>query len=341
MNDIYILTDYKGYFGSKQKSNWYQSGMNLNKLQHLFKKAGYNTLFKCFSDINFRKENYQNKLIIYTSAEDPGYFYKDYIEDIILGLHHQGAVLIPGFEFLRANNNKVFMEIMRDIMPFSSVHNIRTQHFGTVEKLMDKSDEYEYPLVIKAASGAMSKGVHLARNKKELQRYSKKISKTPNIIKALWEYKNYFKLSGKIRLTSNFRKKFIVQNFIKDLSGDWKVLVFGNRIYTLNRQNRKNDFRASGSGLFEFKEDVSYKFLDFAYSVFEQFNVPNISLDIGFDGDKYYLIEFQALYFGTKTLEFAPFFFEKEANKWLMKKASSDLEEVYVTSICNYIEGYK
>jgi len=48
------------------------------------------------------------------------------------------------------------------------------------------------------------------------------------------------------------RSKFIVQEFIPDLSNDWKVLVFWDKYYVLRRKNRPNDFRASGSGLFSF-----------------------------------------------------------------------------------------
>lgn len=338
MKDIFILTDYKGYFGSKQKSSWYQSGMDLDKLKKLFYEKGYHVTIRCFSDIDFRHQNYKDKLIIYTSSEDPGYYYKDYIEDIVLGLHYQGAILIPRFEFLRANNNKVFMEIIRDLTPLDEIHNIKSEHFGTIGKLKGKANSYQFPLVIKSAKGAMSSGVFIARNAKELIKKAKKISRTPCISKTLWEIKNYIKLSGRIKFTSWYRNKFIVQNFAQGLSGDWKVLIYGNIYYVLRRQNRKNDFKASGSGIFSYREDVPKELLNYADKIIQTLDLPHLSLDIGYNGKEHFLIEMQAVYFGSKTLEFAPFFFMKNGKEWEIVHKTSDLEEVYVESLCNYLD---
>jgi glutathione synthase/RimK-type ligase-like ATP-grasp enzyme len=337
MTDIYILSDYKGYFGSKQKSDWYQSGMNLDKLEMLFKGHGFRTIIRCFSDIDFRKEDYKNKLVLYTSSEDPGYYYKDYIEDVIYALKYQGAILIPDYKYLRANNNKVFMELLRDLLPIPSIRLIRSMHYGTVEKLTEDKDKFGYPLVIKSAKGAMSSGVYLANNEKELLKYAKKVAKTPNIKKYLWDFKNYIKLSGKIKFTSQYREKFVIQNYVQGLSGDWKILVYGDKYYGLNRENRKNDFRASGSGKFKFMENIPERLLDFAYATFKLFDLPQLSMDIGYDGHNFFLIEFQALYFGTKTLEYSPFYFTKNDNSWKIIKEVSDLEEEYVRSLCNYL----
>ena len=338
MIDLYILTDYKGYFGSKQKSEWYQSGMDLKRLQSLFKQEGFNPILKCFSSIDFRSESFQGKYVIYTSSEDPGYYYKDYIEDVIYALHYQGARVIPGFEFLRANNNKVFMELLRDLLPHKSIKNIRSLHYGTLEKMVESADKITFPVVIKAAKGAMSKGVYLANDINELKRKTKKISRTSFPFKVLWELKNYIKHKGKIKLSSRFREKFVAQNFVENLNGDWKVLVFGDKYYALERKNRKNDFRASGSGIFMFDEKINNDLLDFASDVFEKFNLPNLSLDIGFNGKEYFLIEFQALYFGTKTLENSPFYFVNDNLNWKIIKGKSDLEVEYVKSISSYIK---
>ena len=69
----------------------------------------------------------------------------------------------------------------------------------------------------------------------------------------------------------------------------------------------------------------------------KKFNVPNISLDIGFDGKQFHTLEFQFLYFGTTTLEKSPFYFEKNGNSWDIVDKSLCLEEVYVESIVHYL----
>jgi glutathione synthase/RimK-type ligase-like ATP-grasp enzyme len=338
MRELYILTDYKGNFGSKQKTEWYKNGMDLDLIENLLLKNNFSPKLICFSEIDFATTNFKDKIIIYTSSEDPGYFYKDYIEDIIYGLNCQGAILLPDYKFLRANNNKVFMEILRDIEGLSEIKNIKSKHFGTVEKLIEKSDKLTFPLVLKSSAGAMSKGVYLARNKKQLKRKAVKIAHTPNWFHTLWEYKNYIKHKGKIKLTSRYRKKFIVQDYVEGLDSDWKVLIYNDKIFTLNRRNRKNDFRASGSGLFSFKKDPPEGMLDLAKKIYDSFKVPHLSLDIAFNGEEFFLIEFQALYFGTKTLESSPFYFQNIHNKWEIKYDKLVLEEVYIESLCNFIK---
>jgi len=71
----------------------------------------------------------------------------------------------------------------------------------------------------------------------------------------------------------------------------------------------------------------------------KHFNVPIISLDIGFDGKDFHLIEFQFLHFGTTTIEKAPFYFQKNKNIWEPIDGKSDLEKVYVDSVCDFIEN--
>ncbi len=108
------MTDYKNRFGSRHFDKPYRSGFDQQVLAKYFSQHNINPKFINLSDVNFRKNNFTNQFILYTSSEDEGYFYKSYIEDIVLGLQLSGARVIPDFKYLRANNNKVFMEILRD-----------------------------------------------------------------------------------------------------------------------------------------------------------------------------------------------------------------------------------
>lgn len=336
MEKIYVLTDYKGYFGSKQKAKPFKSGLDKNLLKEFFYQNGFEVEYRSFSDIDFRKENYKDKIVLYTSSEDPGYYYKDYIEDVILGLQYQGARLLPSYKFLRANNNKVFMEILRDLSNLKAIKNIKSLHLGTIEDLQKKQITEDSKYVIKTARGAMGKDVMLASNKSELIKKSKLISRTKYLYQELWDIKNAIKHRGFVR-SSKYRKKFIVQNYISGLSNDWKILIYFNKYYILKRQNRKDDFRASGSGIIEFVKEIPPHILDFAELVYNEFNTPHLSIDVAFDGNTFYLIEFQALYFGTKTIEFAPFYFMKEGINWQRYDGKSNLEEVFVESVCQFL----
>lgn len=337
MKRITLLTDYRGFFESKYTAVPYNSGMNKDLLKEYFKKNGYELDFMGFSEIDFRKTDYNGSCFLYTSSEDTGMSYKSYIEDIILGLTLNGARVVPEFKYLRANNNKVFMEILRDQALCKDMKNIRSSHFGSIEELFANSSKVPEISVMKPSEGAMSRGVSLAINKNELFKKVKKISRTKYWFREIWETGRSYKYPDYTK-ESKYRKKFIVQNFISGLSNDWKILIYDKKYFVLYRRNRANDFRASGGGLLSYKEELPEGMLNFAKKVYEEFNVPNLSIDVAFDGKQFYLIEFQALYFGTYTLEFSQFYFVQEQGEWEIKKEKSELEKVYAESVTVFME---
>ncbi len=69
-NCIVILTDYKDFFGSKQKSPIYRGGMDLPKLLKLFKEHGYEARTSNFSDLNIHDLLGYRPQILFTSSED-------------------------------------------------------------------------------------------------------------------------------------------------------------------------------------------------------------------------------------------------------------------------------
>ena len=133
------------------------------------------------------------------------------------------------------------------------------------------------------------------------------------------------------------RKKFIVQNLIPKLENDWKVLIYGNKYYVLKRYVRDNDFRASDSGKFVFEEDLPKGFLDYCMHVFKKLGVPNLSIDVGYDGENLFIIELQAIYFGTYTIEESPFCYENTGQDWKLVRGKSILEEEYARSVVDFI----
>lgn len=339
INKIVLLTDYKGFFGSKQKTTIYRGGLDLKKLKSYFMGLGFDVEISSFTGLKSHTVDREKTLILYTSSEDKYGFYKSFIEDMVLHLEQLNFYLIPSYSCLKAHNNKVAMELFRDRSTMHSIKTICSKVFGTFEEFIDQIDDFSYPVVVKPATGAMSRGVAMACNKVELIRNVKNISLTLNYAHALKEILRKVKYKNLYKCESSYRSKFIIQNFVPGLSNDWKILVFGKKCFVLFRGNRANDFRASGSGKFVFERKLPFGMLDFALSIKENFNVPHISLDVGFDGKEFHLIEFQFLYFGTTTVEKSPFYFEKLEDKWLLKEGKTDIEEVYVASIVDFLKS--
>lgn len=334
--NILLLSDYKGFFGSKQYSPVYRGGMDVEKIVSNFTDKGFAASVLPFSKVVPEEIGKETAFILYTSAEDYDSMYKSFIEDVIYDLEQRGLNVIPSYACLKAHNNKVAMELLRARANFPEIQTIRSRVFGTLEELKQAAGELEYPVVVKTHAGAMSRGVAKADNAEELIRQAAKFSRSFILWHDLKELLRKVKYRDCYTKESFHRSKFVVQNLIEGLRNDWKVLVYGKRCFALRRDNRDNDFRASGSGKFHFSKDLPLGMLDFAHAVCKHFNVPHISLDIGFDGAKFHLIEFQFINFGTTTIEKAPHHFINLPSGWDLIESKTDLELVYTESILDF-----
>jgi len=336
MKRILLITDYQDRFSSKFSATPYRSGMDKEQLAAYFLDSGFKAEFLPYSMIDFRKQSFKDEIVLYTSSEDSGLVYKSFLEDIIYGLELQGARLIPPFKYLKAHENKVFMEILKDLMPIPEIKNIRSEYFGTLEDLkrVDMSGQSE--IVLKGSAGSSSDAVRKASSKKQLIRLATKLSRTRDWRYHIWDFGRSFKHRG-YRRESRHRNKFLVQNFVPGMDCDWKVLVFGKKYYLLERKVRRNDFRASGSGRFSYPNQVPNGLLDFTHQLFDYLELPFLSLDIGFDGNQFYLLEYQTLHFGTYTLENSPYYFVRKDTGWQRIEGASQLEKVFVESVVHYL----
>jgi hypothetical protein len=334
MERILALCDYQSRFGGKYFSDVYRSGMDKVLLKDKFNYYGfeieYIPMHKAQSfDIN-------GDPVLYTSVEDPGLYYKGFIEDIVYALELKGARLIPPFQFLKAINNKVFMEILRHkVLP--QKYWLNTLYFGCMEELSDSLPEIYYPCVVKTAEGAVSRGVACAHDPGELQKIVKQMTATINYKARLLDYGRGLKHKG-YQKESWHRKKFIVQDMMQGIHNDWKVLVYYDKFYVLRRGNRPGDFRASGSGLFSFDDTVDVRLLEAAREIISLFNVPMISLDLAIKDGKVVLFEFQSVCFGTSTLEKSPYFYTFEDGVWRQIHQKSCLEEVFAYGVSSFLK---
>lgn len=335
MKKIILLVDYRSqYFSSTLYKG---ASLNIKNLIFYFKKLGYKVDITHFYQIDLRNKNYKNQYILYQSSEDPNLLYKEYIEDVLLALELQGAILVPEFKYFRAHHNKVFMEFLRDVSLNNDIKNLISNCYGTYEEyLADSCQLQKNTFVCKSSSGSKSSNVYLVSNRKQRLVIPKKISKSFTFTNFKYTIELFLKAQWFLPI-SNYRKKFIIQNFIPELEGDYRVIVYGNRYYVLYRKNRKNDFRASGSGLFFLNPELPVGLLDFAKNVYKSFNVPFMSMDIGCKDGVFYLFEFQFVSFGQYTIEKSIKFYFLRGGVWNTVFEKPDVEKVLTEAVVKFI----
>jgi glutathione synthase/RimK-type ligase-like ATP-grasp enzyme len=342
MAKIICITDYKNHFGSKWQDSPYRSGFDKQYLSKLFDKYDYSLEFITASSVDFIKANWTDQVVLYTSSEEYGYYYKNFLEDITYGLKEAGAILLPDPAYLKANNNKIFMEILRNTKLPLEMQTISAQLFGTYDELDHaiQRGKIDFPCVLKKSAGAMSRGVFLAKNEHELRREARKLSRTGLLRVALKEWGRARKHQG-YKPQSGFQGKFILQPFIPGLKNDWKVLVFGEKYFVLKRNIRENDFRASGSH-YKYtsgsQADFPVEMLNLVRDFYLKLDVPSLSVDFAYDGKQGYIFEFQAIYFGTSTVFKSNDYYEYIDGVWKLKKKDMDIEQLYVHSIVEYLK---
>ncbi|MDX9929678.1 MAG: hypothetical protein RBS37_07485 [Bacteroidales bacterium] len=343
---IYALTDYKGLFGSKHFASPYRSGMDRDSLTTAFRDRGYDIEYLPLADAAaLPSPEWLGRMVLYTGSEDPGYHYKSFIEDVVLHVEQCGAMVIPSYRHLRANNNKVFMELLR--RDLGTATGMSSHVFGSADELEARATAFTWPVVIKRAAGAMGRGVVMADTEKELVRQARKLSSTGNIRLRIKEYIRTLRHKGYLP-DSMYRGKLIVQPFVPGLVNDWKVYVMGSRIFVFYRPVFGNrTFRASGGGYDNYRygteADVPPGLFNFAAAIFAELDVPMASLDIGYDsnGGQFILFEFQSVFFGTAGMlrHYSSHYFVREGSEWVTQPNDLTIEEYYAGAVDEYIRS--
>ncbi|MDJ0762722.1 MAG: hypothetical protein QNJ97_07000 [Myxococcota bacterium] len=337
MQEIIVLVDYQGAFYCPHKGT--SQATDLDRTAFFFKQEGVAQRVLHFEDVDFRASSYENVPMLYQSSQDRGLHYKSYIEDVLLGLHLQGARLIPDLFKFRAHHNKAFQEVLRDLGVFGAgAKSLCAHSFGTLEALAERASTLPYPAVIKAAAGDTGANVCLVRDQKEALKVARRISRTWKIRDHLDNFFLKWQKPG-FQAKSTHRRKFIVQTYIPGLDFDFKILAFGDRYFAEVRGVRPGDFRASGSKVPRaWPTSISTAVLDFVDEIFKACDVPFASIDILFDGKQAYLGEIQFLRFGTKPLIQAPHYWHKGVDGWHTVAGTFDWEQELVRAISQFLK---
>ena len=336
MKKVFFVTDYKGQFGSRYHSTPYRGGMDRDLLSRHMAERGYEAVFIKPLKEETARYDLTAQVVVFGSHQDQGLHYKRYLEDLAVALDAAGLTVCPSPLLIRAHENKVFFEMMRQTSGIQEIRKPRSWWYGSLDEFMAAAAGLPYPVLIKRPEGSMSRGVSLARSENEAKKITRRVMKTPFLRGKLRDTVRRFRHSNYVA-ESWHRGKVVVQEFIPGLKNDYKILVFGAKYYVLYRKVKEGDFRASGQGLLEYRREFPEGLLDFAEKCFGAFRAPQASLDIGYDGSRYYLFEAQYVCFGTYTIENSSFYFTRNEEGWTCVDGSSCLEEEYAESLARFL----
>jgi glutathione synthase/RimK-type ligase-like ATP-grasp enzyme len=273
------------------------------------------------------------RVIWYASTQYPEYF--QYVEDCLLYAEACGGILVPTFSLFRCHENKFFQELLKKKLKLDQP---KAKLIGTLEDLNTTLPTLSFPLILKSATGFGSSTVFKIDTPTELKEKAESmltciIPPATNLIRRIKQRNEY---ANKILpYTNRYPLKvgrIVLQEFMPNLQHDWKILVFGDVCFCLKRFVRENDFRASGSGNFNFQEIPDPALLDYAHMVAKTLDTPWASLDIAECDGGFGLIEFQCLHFGLYTLIENDKCYEKVGSEWIKKEVIAPIAEEY---FCN------
>lgn len=165
-----------------------------------------------------------------------------------------------------------------------------------------------FPKVFKLRGGAGSSNVKLIQNKKSAKRIVKRAfgrgfplyTKLLDLKQRIWVLKRDKDVNALISLSKGIVKFFLpkgemallprqkgyayFQEFVPNNQFDDRIIIIGERALAIRRFNRKNDFRASGSGIIEYDPKLfNIKIIEIAFKVSQNIDSQSTAFDFIYD----------------------------------------------------------
>ena len=155
---------------------------------------------------------------------------------------------------------------------------------------LEQIENYSFPIVMKQTYGAGSVNVRLAKNKPSARKILK-MSFSRQLIKGCkklekfypWNLPYILKYFFDIKYLNNNQHCGYWQEFIPKNSRDLRVTVIGQRyVFGFWRNNRPNDFRASGGGNIDYESPIPMDALRYCLEINRKLNFDSMAYDLVF-----------------------------------------------------------
>lgn len=243
---------------------------------------------------------------------------------ILFALEHAGVKVFPDFKTAWHFDDKVAQKYLLEAIDAPMVP---SYVFYSKKEAIEWANQTTYPKVFKLKGGAGSANVKLVKTKSEciqlinlafgkgFKQFDGKgyfldtIKKYQSGTKSL---KQVGKAFGRMLISTEYAQNMppergyaYFQEFIPNNEYDIRVVVVGNKAASEKRYVLYGDFRASGSGLFNY-ESVDVKIVQTAFKVAKLLKLQSVAFDFILDSYGNELIVELSYAFGTKGISNAP-----------------------------------
>lgn len=224
-------------------------------------------------------------------------------KQILFALEQAGKKVFPNFNTNWYFDDKIGQKYLLEAIEAPMV---ASYVFYNKKSALDWLYHTSLPIVFKLRGGAGSRNVKLIKDKgvaKKIinQAFGSGISNYNGIEDFFERYRKYkLGLFGHKEILKGFFRIFkkppyadingkekgyvYFQDFISNNDSDTRIIVIGNKAFALKRYVRKGDFRASGSGSFEYqKKEFDIRCIKIAFDITKKLDTQCLAFDFIFD----------------------------------------------------------
>jgi glutathione synthase/RimK-type ligase-like ATP-grasp enzyme len=225
-----------------------------------------------------------------------------YKEKIYFIERHLKKVVVPGYASVWHFESKVAQSYLLEAVGVPTPRTVTTVDFDDAQRCLDQET---LPIVVKQSHGAASANVVLLRTRKEAEDWLRSVffdqawqrhtqSHAGRLSQFITGVRDpCFWLKVKQRLVGGDPQSVAYwQEFVADNPADLRITVIGDRhAIGFWRRNRPGDFRASGSGLLDYRTSVPEGAVRYCIQLNRQLGFDSMAYDLLFRDDDFLIVE--------------------------------------------------
>lgn len=277
---------------------------------------------------------------------------KIFAKQLIQALEIKGVKVFPNIQTCWHFDDKIAQKYLLEAINAPLIPSYVFYEPNSAEKwIMERKT---FPLVAKLRGGAGALNVHLLENQSSVKKY---ITKSFGV--GFKEYDSINVIKDKFKRWRNRDGRFLdvckslvylfvkpdfekycsrengyvyFQDFVPNCTCDYRIKVIGDVCWGFRRLVRKNDFRASGSGLLVFNHlDIPIEMIKIAFDVSRKLGLQSVAFDFVIYNDEPLIIE-MSYAFGFDERELTSGFWDADLN---FHAQSFNPFELMISALCD------